>query len=86
MHAHLERAGAQNLLFRDANAIVKFLLAICRHASGAGVTALMMSGASTRSSDDGLHPASKPGHHDDRWMVLLPPIRASPYGASVEPA
>jgi hypothetical protein len=32
----------------------------------------MMSGASTRSSDDGLHPASKPGHHDDRWMVTYP--------------
>jgi hypothetical protein len=24
---------------------------------------------STLSSFDGSHPVSKPGHHDDRWMV-----------------
>ena len=32
-----------------------------------------MTGTSTRSSVDGSHPASKPGHHDDRWMVPQPP-------------
>lgn len=30
---------------------------------------VMMWGASTRSSDDELHPASTPGHHHDRRMV-----------------
>jgi hypothetical protein len=28
--------------------------------------------ASTWSSVDGSHPASEPGHHDDRWMVTYP--------------
>ncbi len=41
MHAHLDDTGAQNLPFHDANAIVKLLLAICRHASRKGNWALL---------------------------------------------
>jgi hypothetical protein len=45
-----------------------------------GVKRAHRSGTSTRSSVDGQHPASKPGHHDDRWMVnpkFERPIRAA---------
>jgi len=34
-----------------------------------------MIGTSTLSLSDGSHPASKPGHHNDGWMVNSPPYR-----------
>src|SRR5215213_9103518 len=45
----------------------------------------MISGASTGSSIDGVHPASKPGHHDGRWMVTRRRLSARVLNTPDEP-
>jgi hypothetical protein len=49
-----------------------------------GLTRLlrMMSGTATTSSVGGSHPASKPGHPDDWWMIL---VSAYPRGSLAAP-